>query len=329
VSVKDLEQAWDEGWQSSEILKRYTTATMGPCQGAMCGRHLAAFARQGSGSQAAGARTTSRPPARTVRLEDLAGGINEVIEKRTALHETHLAAGARLDWSGSWKRPYRYGDAQDEYRAVRERVSLMDVGTLGKFLVGGRDARELLDRVLPCRIQDLAPGRSRYLLALDEAGYVMDDGLVCALPDGRYYVTSTSGGADKMEAWLRNWADRWELHAHLVNQTAMRGAINVAGPQARELLSRLCDDPLDAGALPSNGHALLTVAGVACHAIRAGFVGELSFELHHARARGVELWERADGGREGPGHPPARPGRAGRAAVGEGSHLPGPGHPAR
>ena len=290
VSVKDLEQAWDEGWQSSEILKRYTTATMGPCQGAMCGRHLAAFAQKHSGSTTAGARTTSRPPARTVRLEDLAGGINEVIEKRTALHDTHLAAGAHLDWSGSWKRPYRYGDAQEEYRAVRERVSLMDVGTLGKFLVGGRDAKELLDRVLPCRIQDLAPGRSRYLLALDEAGYVMDDGLVCALEDGRYYVTSTSGGADKMEAWLRNWADRWDLHAHLVNQTAMRGAINVAGPQARALLSRLSDDALDAAALPSNGHAALTVAGVPCHAIRAGFVGELSFELHHPRARGVELW---------------------------------------
>jgi sarcosine oxidase, subunit alpha len=290
VGVKDLEQAWEEGWRSSEILKRYTTATMGPCQGAMCGRHLAAFVRQGSGSETAGARTTSRPPARTVALEDLAGGINEVIEKRTALHETHRAAGAHLDWSGSWVRPYRYGDPQEEYRAVRERVSLMDVGTLGKFLVGGRDATELLDRVLPCRIQGLRPGRSRYFLALDEAGYVMDDGLVCALGDNRFYLTSTSGGADTMEAWLRNWTDRWDLHVPLVNQTAMYGAINVAGPWARDLLSRLTDDPIDAAALPSNGHAEITVAAVPCRAIRAGFVGELSFELHHARSRGVELW---------------------------------------
>ncbi len=291
VAVGDLEQAWGEGWHSSEILKRYTTATMGPCQGALCGRHLASFvAEKSGGSTPAGVRTTARPPARSVRLEDLAAGVSEVIEKRTALHDRHLELGARLDWSGSWKRPFNYGDLADEYWAVRERVSLMDVGTLGKFLVGGRDAKTLLDRVYPCRIQSLAPGRARYMLALDEAGYVMDDGLVCALEAGRYYVTSTSGGADRMEAWLRNWIDRWDLHVHLVNQTPMLGAINVAGPRVRDLLSRLSDDPFDRDAIPYPGHGEITVAGVRCRAIRVGFVGELSFELHHPRSRSIELW---------------------------------------
>lgn len=290
VSVEDLEQAWEEGWRSSEILKRYTTATMGPCQGAMCGRLLSAYATAKSGSPQVGARTTARPPARPVRLEDLAAGVHEVIEKRTALNGRHLEFGARLDWSGSWKRPFNYGDAEDEYLAVRERVGLMDVGTLGKFLVAGRDATTLLDRVFPCRVEPLVPGRSRYLLALDEAGYVMDDGLICGLEGGRYYLTSTSGGADRMEAWLRNWTDRFDLHVHVVNQTAMLGAINVAGPRARELLSRLTDDPIGAKVFPYASHREITVAGVPCRAIRVGFVGELSFELHHPRSQGVHLW---------------------------------------
>ncbi|MEP7059088.1 MAG: 2Fe-2S iron-sulfur cluster-binding protein [Actinomycetota bacterium] len=290
VSVHDLEAAWAEGWQSSEILKRYTTATMGPCQGAMCGRHLAAFAAAGAASSGAGARTTARPPARTVRLGDIAGGVNEVIPKHTALHDTHGAAGARLDWSGSWIRPYHYGDWRGEYRAVRERVSLMDVSTLGKFLIAGRDATALVDRVFPTRVTDLTPGRSRYLLALDEAGYVMDDGLICALPDGRYYLTSTSGGADRMEAGLRNWADRFGIRAHVMNQTAMLGAINVAGPHARDLLAELSDDDLSAGAIRYPGHAEVTIAGVPCRAVRVGFVGELSFELHHPRSCSVALW---------------------------------------
>ena len=292
VAVKDLSNAWDEGWRSSEILKRYTTATMGPCQGAMCGRHLAAFAAAGSTAKEprSGARTTARPPARAVRLEDLAGAVHEVIEKRTALHDEHVAMGARVDWSGSWKRPYNYGDTADEYRAVRERVSLMDVSTLGKFLIAGSDAQTLADRVYSCRIEGLEPGRSRYMLALDEAGYVMDDGLVCAVEDGRFYVTSTSGGADRMESGLRNWADRWGLDVHIVNQTAMLGAINVCGPHARDVLAKLSGDPLDAGAFPYASHRQITVAGVPCRAIRVGFVGELSYELHHPRSRSVELW---------------------------------------
>lgn len=291
VSIGDLRDAWAEGWHSAEILKRYTTATMGPCQGVVCGRVFASFAAANAGPKPAGARTTARPPARTVPLEVLAAGVHETGTKRTSLHDRHLQMGAHLDRSGSWIRPYRYGDWREDHRAVRERVSLMDVGTLGKFLVAGRDARTLVDRVFPCDVEHLEPGRSRYLIALDEAGYAMDDGLLCANPDGTYTITSTSGGSDRMEAGLRNWADRWGLHVHLVNQTAMLGAINVAGPHARELLERLTDDPVDPVAIPYPGHARITVAGVPCHAIRSGFVGELSFELHHPRSRGVELWD--------------------------------------
>jgi sarcosine oxidase subunit alpha len=292
VGLGDLETAWGEGWQSSEILKRYTTATMGPCQGAMCGRHLACFAtaRSGGDAEGAGRRTTARPPARPVRLEQLAAGVEEVIEKRTSLHDEHLAAGARVTWSGSWQRPTSYGDVREEYLAVRERVGIIDVGTLGKFLIAGPDATTLVDRVFPCRIDTLRAGRSRYALALDEAGYVFDDGLVCRIGPSRYVVTSTSGGADRMEMWLRSWADRLGLRVYVVNRTALLGAILVAGPHTRGVLDGLTDDPLDSDSLPHMAHARITVAGVPVRAIRTGFEGELGLELHHERSRGPELW---------------------------------------
>jgi len=291
VSLGDLRRAWGEGWRSAEVLKRYTTATMGPCQGALCARHLAAFVRAHGGAEAAAGLTTARPPARPVRLEDVAAGVHEIVDKRTALHDRHLGSGARVDRSGAWLRPYGYGDVAEEYRAVRERASVMDVGTLAKFLVAGRDAAALLDAVFPTPIADLPQGRSRYVIALDEAGYVMDDGLVCALPDGRFYVTSTSGGADRMEAWLRDRVDRLGLHAHVLDQTAMLGAINLAGPLARRVLAAVTDDDVSADALPHMSHAELIVSGVPCRVVRVGFVGEVSFELHHPRSRGVELWD--------------------------------------
>jgi len=291
VSMHDLERAWDEGWTSSEILKRYTTATMGPCQGALCSRHLAEHARAKGAAPAARGRTTARPPVRAPRLGDLIGGVHEQVERRTALHNRHVAAGARMDHSGVWLRPGTYGDVGEEIRAVRERASVMDVSTLGKFLVAGVDARTLLDHVFPLDVGAVAPGRARYLLALDEAGYVMDDGLLAALGDGSYFLTSTSGGADRMEAWLRNWIDRLDLHVHLVNQTAQLGAINVAGPIARDLLATLTDDDLSRAAIPYPGHADIVVAGVPCRAIAVGFVGELSYELHHPRGRSEGLWD--------------------------------------
>ena len=291
VRTEDLEQAFEEGFRSSQILKRYTTATMGPCQGAMCGHLLAAFAQKRTGSAVQGARTTPRPPARTVTLESFAGAAHELVEKRTALHERHLEMGAKLARSGAWFRPYHYGDWKAEYRAVREAVSVMDVSTLGKFLIGGADATALLDRVYPCRVDNLAPGRSRYALMLGEAGYVFDDGLICALEDGRYTITTTSGGASGVEAWLRDWADRWALHVHIADQSAALGAIVVAGPRARDLLTALSSDALDTESFPYMAHREIAVADIDCRALRVGFVGELAYELHHPRSRSVELWD--------------------------------------
>jgi sarcosine oxidase subunit alpha len=290
VGVDELETAWREGWTSSEIVKRYTTATMGPCQGALCSRHLAAFTAAKGAVAGATGRTTARPPVRAPRLGALVGGVHERIERRTALHDRHVERGARMDRSGVWARPGTYGDVAAEVRAVRERVGIMDVSTLARFTISGRDARELLDLTFPVDVAGIAPGRARYLVALDEAGYVKDDGLLAATDDG-FFLTSTSGGADRMEAWLRDSADRQGLRVALLDRTAELGAINVAGPHARDLLAELSDDDLSRDAIPYPGHARVTVAGIPCLALAVGFVGELGFELHHPRSRSVELWD--------------------------------------
>ena len=126
---------------------------------------------------------------------------------------------------------------------------------------------------------------------LNEAGYLFDDGMVCRLGDGSYYVTFTSSGGDGAESWLREWTDERGLRVHIANVTASRGAINVAGPQARELLSRVSGDAVDAQAIPYGGLREMVVDGVHCLVIRVGFVGELSYELHHPSRQSESLWD--------------------------------------
>jgi sarcosine oxidase subunit alpha len=94
-----------------------------------------------------------------------------------------------------------------------------------------------------------------------------------------------------MESWLRDWAEAWGHSVRIVNQTNTLGAINVAGPRARDLLAKLTSDPIDPKSIPYGGIRRLTVAGVPCVALRVGFVGELSFELHHPRLDSVKLWD--------------------------------------
>jgi sarcosine oxidase subunit alpha len=292
ADVGDLECAYREGFTSTEILKRYTTITMGPCQGQMCQPHMQAFVKTKDANAGwTSSVTTARPPARAITLEQAAAGFDHHIELRTALHQRHLSVGAQMQWAGAWKRPGDYGDVTKEYLAVRQAVSVMDVGTLGKFRICGPDATEFLDRLYPTRIAGLAIGRAKYTITLNEAGYIFDDGMAGRVGENEYFVTTTTSGADSAEGWFRDWNDTWKLRVRIVNVTHVLGAINVAGPKSRELLARLTSGAIDNAALPYGGITRLDVCGIPCTAIRVGFTGELGFELHHAASRSVELWD--------------------------------------
>ena len=291
MCARDFEDAWAEGFRSTELLKRYATVTMGPCQGALCHEHLRSFVHGRAGDAALSAATTARPPARPISFADAAAGIHLPLEQRTALHERHLELGADMGWIGTWRRTESYGDWLAEYWAVRKCVGLIDNGTLGKFRVAGPDATEFLERLYPCHVADLSPGRTRYALMLNEAGSLLDDGMVCALHDGGYYLTFSSSAVDHAETWMRDWAETWGLEVHILNQTAALGAINVTGPRSRELLGTLCLDPIDSESFPFMGLRELAVAGVPCVAMRLGFVGELGFELHHPSSQSHRLWQ--------------------------------------
>ena len=284
TTVDDLQAAWDRGFQEIELLKRSSLACLGTCQGAACLPQVRAFIAERTGDVPP--PFTARPASRQITLAEAAADTYVDVFRRTPLHDEHLALGGRMDRFGNWWRPWHYGDAVAEYWAVREGVSVGDVSTLGKMVVSGPDAVDFLERLYPCRVADIKPGRSRYALLLNERGHIMDDGMILRESDTRFVLTFTSGGAANAEMWVRDWAETWRMDVHIMDRTMSLAAINVTGPRARELLQRAgVEDP------PAFlGHTHVDVAGVPCHLMRLSFTGEASWELHHPVDRSVELW---------------------------------------
>jgi glycine cleavage system aminomethyltransferase T len=284
TTVADLENAWDRGFQELELLKRASLACLGTCQGGACLPHVRSWIAARTGEVPA--PFTARPASRQITLAEAAADTTVDAFRRTPLHDEHIALGARMDRFGGWWRPWHYGDAVAEYWAVREGVSVGDVSTLGKLIVSGPDVVELLERLYPCRVEDIKPGRSRYALLLNERGHVMDDGMILRESATRFVLSFTSGGAANAEMWIRDWIDAWGLRVHVLDRTMSLAAINVTGPLAAELLRRagLADPPRFLG------HVHADVAGVPCHVMRLSFTGEAAFELHHPVGRSVELW---------------------------------------
>jgi sarcosine oxidase subunit alpha len=193
--------------------------------------------------------------------------------------------------SGPWQRPHSYGSVHDEAIAVRQRVGIIDVSTLGKFDVQGEDAPALLDLLYTNTFSDLRVGRVRYGLMCSDNGSILDDGTVTRLAQDRYYVTTTSGNADVIEEWFNWWMAGSANCAHVTNVTGAYGAVNVAGPRARETLSKLTDTDLAKDKFRYMRSRQAQVAGVPCLLVRIGFVGEVGWELHFPAEHGEYLWD--------------------------------------
>jgi sarcosine oxidase subunit alpha len=295
VSAKDLRAAVAEGYDSIELVKRYTTVTMGHTQGKLEAMNAIAIVAAATGrSIAETGTTTARPPYTPVSLGALAGRNYQPV-RRSPMHDWHVQHGAVPLVAGMWIRPDHYGDPTSEVLTVRNDVGLIDVTPLGKFELRGPEVPNLLELLYVNKWRKLEVGRVRYGVMCTDDGVVFDDGVTGRLGEQRYLMTATSSGATSVGEWLERWLQtehpQWQVH--VVPMTDAYASINVAGPRSRELLERLAEGiDLSNEAFPYMRVRLGSVACVAgCVVWRIGFTGELSYELHVPSGHGLSVWE--------------------------------------
>jgi sarcosine oxidase subunit alpha len=299
IQVKDIANAVQEGYDNVELLKRYSTFGMGPSQGKISNtnaiRILSKLKNQTVGETGS---PTARPFFHPVPISHLAGrGFDP--HRLTALHSFHEAAGAKFMSAGAWLRPAYYAapsrsreDAINaEVNAVRQRVGIIDVGTLGKIEVNGPDAAAFIERIYTARFAKMKNGTTRYLLMCDESGVVIDDGVAARIAEDRFYVTCTTTGADGVYREMQRCATIWGLNVVLANTTGTFAAMNLAGPLSRKVLATLTDVKLDEDSFPYLGYREGNVAGVPARLMRVGFVGELGYEIHVPAQSARHVWD--------------------------------------
>ena len=300
VTDADVETAIAEGYNSIELLKRYSTISMGPCQGAMCSMNtLHLCARANSWTVQETGTTTARPPATPVTLGALAGQNMEPVQT-TPIHQWHLDQDAHMMVAGLWLRPNHYGDPAAEALCVRDRVGLIDVSPLGKLQLTGPGVPELLERIYINQWRDLRVGWVRYGVMCNDEGVVLNDGVCAHLREDTWYMTTTSTGATTIFEWLQWWLQSgWGEGVHLTDLTDTYSAFNLAGPQSRAVLEKLTERNLTNKAFPYMRIRSAKIADVTCRLLRIGFTGELSYEVHCPSGYALHVWEALmDAGRE-------------------------------
>ncbi|MFJ4142951.1 2Fe-2S iron-sulfur cluster-binding protein [Pseudomonas sp. NPDC089734] len=299
LQVRDIVNATRIGYRDVQLVKRYSTVGMGPSQGrhsALPTARLVASSTQRSVSETG--VTTARPPFEAEKLAHVAGRAFDPY-RQTPMHRRHMEAGAKMMPAGIWQRPAFYGKAtqrdacmQAEAEHVRTKVGIIDVSTLGGLDVRGPDAAELLNRMYTFAFLKQPVGRSRYALMTNEQGVVIDDGVCARFAENHFYVTATTSGVDRIYQQMLKWNAQWRLNVDIANVTAAISAVNVAGPDSRKVLEKVCSDlDLSAEGFPYLAVRQGTVAGIKARLLRVGFVGELGYEIHVPARHALKLWD--------------------------------------
>lgn len=247
--------------------------------------------------------TTFRPPFSPVTFGALAGrDVGSLFDpaRKSPMHQWHVEARAEFENVGQWKRPWYYPRGKEtmheavkrESLATQHSIGILDYSTLGKIEVQGPDAAKFLNLIYSNDKSRLAIGQCNYGFMLGEDGSILDDGVTSRFGENSFYLTTTTGGAARVMAWLERWLQtEWpELKVYLTSVTDHWSNISLNGPNSRKLLSELCDD-IDPSrdAFPFMSFREGKVVGVAARIFRVSFSGELAYEVSMpaSYARGV------------------------------------------
>jgi len=217
--------------------------------------------------------------------------------RHSPVHECLLRQNACFGEAAGWERPnwfapdgveprYEYSFGKQnwfdysaaEHRAAREGVALFDQSSFSKYLVQGRDACRVLQRICTADI-DVEINRIVYTHWLNERGGIEADLTVTRLGEDQYMVVSGAAVTHRDLDWLsRNIPD--DAHCFCTDVTAAWAVLGVMGPESRALLEKLTEADLSNEAFPFGTAQQVEVGCTVARAVRVSYVGELGWELY-------------------------------------------------
>ncbi len=165
-----------------------------------------------------------------------------------------------------------------EHKAAREKVVLFDQSSFSKYLVQGRDAVNLLQRISSADV-DVEPGRMVYTHWLNDHGGIEADLTVTRISENEFWVISGGGQTIKDLHWLKSHIadDEFCCVSDITNAWAMLG---VMGPDSRDLLSDALSHDMSTTNFPFGDFQAIELGMSRAYAGRVSYVGELGWELY-------------------------------------------------
>jgi len=193
----------------------------------------------------------------------------------------------------TWGRPNWFPWWEEEHRACREDVILMDMSFMGKFLVQGRDAGVFLNYISANEV-DAESGKITYTQWLNDAGTLEADLTVIKLEDEKFMVVTSDVAHRHTETWMmRHIGD--DQNVFVTDVTSGYGQLNIQGPKSRDLLQSITSADLSNEAFPFRTVREIDIGLARVMCVRITYAGELGYELNIPSEQAVHVYDRIVG----------------------------------
>jgi len=230
--------------------------------------------------------------------------------KKSPFHDRLAAAGAYFKDVSGWEGPDWYAPAgvepkvkelcwgrhnwfpywEAEHKAAREGVIVMDMSFMSKFLVQGRDAGKLLNRVSANNVNGEC-GVITYTQWLNDRGKLEADLTVTKLAEDKFFVVVTDTMHRHAETWMKRHVAENEF-VTVTDVTSGYGQLNVQGPRSRELLQSITTTDLSNEAFPFRTAREIDIGYARVLCVRITYLGELGYELYIPAEQAVHVYDR-------------------------------------
>jgi aminomethyltransferase len=204
----------------------------------------------------------------------------------TAFHERTFPLCTSLnyrEWSGYYTVSVYEVHHEHEYNAIRNACALIDISPLYKYLVTGKDATKLVNRIITRDINKVAVGQVIYCCWCDEDGKVIDDGTITRLEQNVYRWTA----ADPSLRWFRQNGLNMDVQIEDISEKT--AALALQGPTSAKLLKAVAE--ADITNLKYFRMTRGKIAGVPVDISRTGYTGDLGYEIWVPWSEGVKVWD--------------------------------------
>ena len=208
--------------------------------------------------------------------------------KNTALTSTHEALGAKMVPFAGFNMPVQYEGVNIEHETVRNAVGVFDVSHMGEFLIEGKHALDLIQKVTSNDASKLTIGKAQYSCLPNDDGGIVDDLIVYKVKEETYLLVVNASNIDKDWNWISSKND---VGAEMRNLSDDYSLLAIQGPKAVEAMQSLTSHDLSAikfynfivGDFADIEHVIISATG---------YTGSGGFEIYCKNSEVKHIWDK-------------------------------------